>query len=173
MCFPLKNSPHAPPGRKTRFLNESVFWRHPGGGGVFLAVKATWKSSERLCTVSATASLRADWGVRESCLGKRDRLGLKHWFLVQVSQWNVNREFSTSFCPDSPWRSLWSPRLGQGKSVSGGHPAKLAPQMNSPLCCSSITCLLLAGKRLHPSDFCFNHFALGETGPECQDKRMS
>lgn len=39
MCFPLKNSPHALPGRKAKFLNESVFWRHPEGYGVFLAVK--------------------------------------------------------------------------------------------------------------------------------------
>lgn len=47
---------------------------------------------------------------------------------------DVKEEFSTFLHPDSPWQSLWSLRLGQAKSVSGGHPARLAPLMNSPLC---------------------------------------
>lgn len=124
-AFPWKIAPM--PCLHGKILNESVFWRHPEGDGVFLTGKATWEPSRQLCAIPATAPFRADCRIGESCLGKQDRLGLKHWFLVQVSQWNVNEKFSTSSCPDSPCQNLWSPRLGQRKSISGGHPARVAP----------------------------------------------
>ena len=165
-AFPWKIVPM--PYLDGKILNESVSWRHPEGNGVFLTGKATREPSRQLCAIPATAPFRADCRIGESCLGKQDRPGLKHWFLVQVSQWNVNEKFSTSSCPDSPCQNLWSPRLGQRTSISGGHPARVAPWINSLLCCSSIMCLLFAGKKkkkkLHPPDFCFIHLLWDEPG---------
>ena len=173
-AFPWKIVPM--PYLDGKILNESVSWRHPEGDGVFLTGKATREPSRQLCAIPATAPFRADCGIGESCLGKQDRPGLKHWFLVQVSQWNVNEKFSTSSCPDSPCQNLWSPRLGQRTSISGGHPARVAPWINSLLCCSSIMCLLFAGKKKKkktPSTWLLLYpLALGWTRSECQEKRV-
>lgn len=136
-AFPWKIVPM--PYLDGKILNESVSWRHPEGDGVFLTGKATREPSWQLCAIPATAPFRADCRIGESCLGKQDRPGLKHWFLVQVSQWNVNEKFSTSSCPDSPCQNLWSPRLGQRTSISGGHPARVAPWI--VFCAVPVSCV--------------------------------
>lgn len=169
-AFPWKIVPM--PYLDGKILNESVSWRHPEGDGVFLTGKATREPSWQLCAIPATAPFRADCRIGESCLGKQDRPGLKHWFLVQVSQWNVNEKFSTSSCPDSPCQNLWSPRLGQRTSISGGHPARVAPWI--VFCAVPVSCVSFSPeKKKPPSTWLLLYpLALGWTRSECQEKRV-
>lgn len=143
------------------------------GDGVSLAVRTTWKSLWQLCIVPATAPFRADQRIRESCLGKQDRLGA----------WNIDFRFKFL-------REMWMrnfpflpvllhcggifgvPDKGEESLLQVGIQPESRPTW-AVLCAvpGSFVCFWPGG--LHPPDFCFSHFTLGGTGPERRDKRMS
>lgn len=164
-CFPLKNSPHALPGRKDS--QWICVLKASRGGWCFPNRESHTRAFLATLCYSCYSSFQGWLQDRGVLSGKTRQAGPET--LISSSSFSVKCEWEI-FHFFLSWFTLSESLESQtgAENVYFRWASCQSCTLNSLLCCSSIMCLLFAGKKkkktLHPPDFCFIHLLWDEPG---------